>query len=300
MAPTDARMRAFRNELSRRPHCLRAVSFPLVHPVLFHIGALLIPSYGAMTALGLVLALVLAQRTARTVGVAPAHVWNLCVLALFAALIGARILLVLVNWRDVVKHPLWIVGLATIHHPLLIAAGALIGGLAAYLYARTKHLPMLATADALAAPIALGAACEQIGALLAGSDYGNDTHLPWAVVYTDPLAARWSGAPLGVPLHPAQAYAAVAFLTLSILLLVILPARRKAGDAAGVALMGAGLAVYVTEIWRDWEGRGAVLKGALDGPQIAAIVMVLAGALLLREPRSATVATAVETEAGHD
>jgi phosphatidylglycerol:prolipoprotein diacylglycerol transferase len=254
-----------------------------------------------MTALGLLLGLMLAQRTARTVGVAPAQVWNLCVLALFAALIGARAILVLANWRDVVKHPLWILGLATVHHPLLIAASALFGGLAAYLYARAKHLPMLATADALAAPFALGAACEQLGALLAGSDYGKGTHLPWAVVYTDPLAARWSGVSLGVPLHPVQAYAAVAFLTLSILLLVVLPARRQTGDVAGMALMGAGLAVYVTELWRDWEGRGAVFKGGmLDGPQIAAIAMVLAGAVLLRERKSAAVAPVLNAEVGHE
>jgi phosphatidylglycerol:prolipoprotein diacylglycerol transferase len=236
-----------------------------------------------MAALGILLALMLAQRTARMAGVAPAHVWNLCVLALFAALIGARVLLVLVNWRDVMKHPLWIFGLATIHHPLLIVAGAALGGVAAYVYARAQHLSVAGTADALAAPIALGIAFEQFGALLAGSSYGTSADLPWAVTYTSSLASRWSGVPLGIPLHPVQAYAGIAFLTLSILLLVILPAARRRGDVTGIALMGAGVAVYVTEIWRDWEGRGAVLKGALDGPQIAAVLMVIAGALLLSE-----------------
>jgi hypothetical protein len=40
-------------------------------------------------------------------------------------------------------------------------------------------------------------------------------------------------------------------------------------------------------LWRDPEGRGSFFGGALDGPQIAAIVMVLAGAIMLRErPRS--------------
>ncbi len=34
----------------------------------------------------------------------------------------------------------------------------------------------------------------------------------WAVIYTSPLAARWSGTPLGIPLHPVQGYAALAFL----------------------------------------------------------------------------------------
>lgn len=269
-----------------------------MHPVLFHIGALLIPSYGAMAALGLLLALFLAQRTARTAAVSPAHVWNLCVIALFAALIGSRLLLILLNWRDVVRHPLWMLGLATIHHPLLMAAGALLGALAAWAYARWQRLPLLSTADALAGPIALGLACEQFGALLAGSSYGIDAHVPWAVTYTSPLAARWSGTPLGVPLHPVQAYAGIAFLTLSLLLLVLLPARRQHGDVAGIALMGAGIAIFLTEFWRDREGRGAILHGALDGPQIAAIVMLLGGALLLRERKSARVASETSIEVG--
>jgi phosphatidylglycerol---prolipoprotein diacylglyceryl transferase len=254
-----------------------------VHPVLFNIGALLIPSYGAVAALGVLLALVLGQRTARIAGMVPAQVWNLSITALFAALIGSRILLLVLNWRDVKEHPMWMLGLATIHHPLLVIAGMAPGGLAAFVYARWQRLPLLNTADTLAAPITLGIACEQLGALLAGSAFGTDTHVRWAVTYTNPLAARWSGAPLGVPVHPVQAYAAIAFLTLALLLLVILPARRQHGDVAGVALMGAGVIVFVTEFWRDWEGRGALLRGALDGPQVASIVMVLAGAVLLRK-----------------
>jgi phosphatidylglycerol:prolipoprotein diacylglycerol transferase len=191
------------------------------------------------------------------------------------------------------------IGLATIHHPLLVAAGFALGGGAAFAYARWHRLPLLATADALAAPIALCLAFEQFGALLAGSGYGRDAHVPWAVVYTSPLAARWSGTPLGVPLHPAQAYAAIAFLTLSLFLIVLLPARLQQGDAAGAALMGAGAAVYVTELWRDWEGRGDLLHGALDGPQVAAILMVITGALLLRERSGARITAEQAVEAHH-
>jgi hypothetical protein len=48
-------------------------------------------------------------------------------------------------------------------------------------------------------------------------------------------------------------------------------------------LMGTGVAVFITELWRDGEGRGALLGGALDGPQAAAIALVLAGGLVLME-----------------
>jgi phosphatidylglycerol---prolipoprotein diacylglyceryl transferase len=256
-----------------------------VHPVLIKIGALAIPSFGALAAIGVLLALFLAQRTARTVGVAPNHVWNLSVVALFVALAGSRLLLVGINWHDLRRHPLWTFGLSTIHSPLLAGIVALLGALAAFWYMRWQRMPWAATLDVLSAPLVLALACEQWGALLAGSDYGTDSSVPWAVIYTHPLAARWSGTPLGIPLHPVQAYAALAYLTLAIALLVFLPLRRQPGDAAGFALMGIGVALYVTEFWRDREGRGPLLHGALDGPQVAAILLVAGGALMLRARR---------------
>jgi phosphatidylglycerol:prolipoprotein diacylglycerol transferase len=144
---------------------------------------------------------------------------------------------------------------------------------------------LLITADVMAAPVALALAFEQVGALLAGSGYGVPASIPWAVTYTSPLAARWSGAPLGVPVHPVQAYATFGLLMLATLLVAVVFLRRRAGDAAGVGLLGGGVVLFVTEFWRNREGRGAILHGALDGPQIAAVVLVLLGALLLRERR---------------
>lgn len=265
---------------------------------------MLVPSYGALSALGVLLALFLAQRTAHIARVNPAQVWNLCVVALFAALAAQRLLLVAVNRNSLRAHPGWMLGLAMIHHPLLAAAGALAGLASATAYARWQRLPLAATADALVAPLSLGLALEQFGALLAGSGFGTETTVRWAVIYTNPLAARWSGTPLGIPLHPVQAYAGIAFLTLSLFLLFWLPARRQQGDAAGVWLLGAGVSVFVTELWRDPEGRGTVLHGALDGPQIAAIFFVLAGTALLLERRqpgeeSQRKLPAQENEANH-
>jgi len=39
-------------------------------------------------------------------------------------------------------------------------------------------------------------------------------------------------------------------------------------------------------LWRDTEGRGTLLHGALDGPQVAAVLMVLVGALVLLERKA--------------
>jgi phosphatidylglycerol:prolipoprotein diacylglycerol transferase len=118
---------------------------------------------------------------------------------------------------------------------------------------------------------------------LAGSGYGRETSARWAVTYSDELAACWSGAPLGVALHPVQAYAALGFLALSVFLWIWLRHERQQGDVTGLLLMGAGVVVFVTEFWRDAEGRGAWLDGALDGPQTAAILLVIVGGFFLWE-----------------
>ena len=271
-----------------------------VHPVLFHIGSLVIPSYGATAAAGVLLALMLATHTARKLGVDPNRIWNLCVLMLFTALVASRLLLVIANWTLLRHHPLWMLSLAMVHHPLLAAIGTVIALAVATVYVRIYHLPFRIIADVLAAPLALGLGFEQIGALLAGSGYGTGAHIPWAITYTDPLAARWSDAPLGVPVHPVQAYAAFGFFAIAVGLLLWLPHRRQHGDLAGLFLAATGVVLFITEFWRDPLGRGAMFGGVIKGPQVAGIVLVLAGAFMLLESRPQRIAVAsIPSERAH-
>lgn len=263
-----------------------------MHPVLFHIGSLVIPSYGAAAAAGVLLALMLALHTARKLGIDPNQIWNLCILVLFTALVGSRLLLVIANWTVLRRHPLWMLSLAMVHHPLLAAIGTVIALAVAAVYIRIYHLSFRTTADVLAPPLALGLGFEQVGALLAGSGYGTGAHVPWAVTYTDPLAARWSDAPLGIPVHPVQAYAALGFFAIACGLLVCLPHRRQHGDLAGLFLVATGIALFITEFWRDPIGRGAMFGGAIKGPQVAGVVLVLAGASMLLDSKSQRIAVA--------
>lgn len=234
-----------------------------------------------MAALGVLLALGLALRTARATGVNPNQLWNLCIVALFAAIAGSRLLLVILNWTIVRSHPAWLLSLAMIHHPLLAAIGSCIALAVATPIALYQRMPLRDTADALAAPLALGLSFEQIGSLMEGSGYGTPSQVPWAVTYTNPFAARWSGAPLYVAVHPVQAYAALAFFAIAVGLYLGTRHRQRRGDIAGLWLLLVAVAIYFTEFWRDREGRGTLLHGALDGPQIVAIIFVAAGALLL-------------------
>ncbi len=273
-----------------------------MHPVLFQIGSLVIPSYGAVAALGVLLALGLAQSTARRAGFDPRHAWNMLVLAVFASIAASRLTLILLNVSDLRRHPSWLLSVAMVHHPLLAAIGTAGGAVAILMYARWSQLTLLSVADCLAAPLALGSAFEQLGALLAGSDFGRDSEglsRLTAVTYTSPLAARWSGTPLGIPLYPVQAYAALGWLLLAGLLFACARTVPRRGDVAGIALLGSGAVLFLTELFRDWVGRGGLPGGYLDAPQLVGLGWILAGTLLLWNWRSIPSAAQVASKDIH-
>jgi phosphatidylglycerol:prolipoprotein diacylglycerol transferase len=254
-----------------------------VHPILFHFGFVVVPAYGVLAAAGVLCALLLGQLMARATGLDPAKIWNLSIAILVAALSVERVLLVAVNWRDVYAHPSWLFALSMVHHPLLAAVGAAAAAAAGAFFAVRWKLPPRVTADALAVPLAVGLACEQCGALLAGSDYGLPAGAGWSITYTSPFAAQWSGAPLGVAVHPVQAYAAVALLLVAVFLFFWLPERKRNGDVAGVFLVATGVIVFFTEFLRDPVGRGSIFAGSVDGPQIVAVLLVVGGGALLMD-----------------
>jgi phosphatidylglycerol---prolipoprotein diacylglyceryl transferase len=256
-----------------------------MHPVLFQIGSLVVPSYGVAAAFGVLLALGLVQLTARRSGLDPRHGWNMLVLAVFAALAVSRLLLIVMNLSDLRRHPAWLLAVAMVHHPLLAGVGIAGGAAAVLAYAQWAKLPLSAVADCLAAPISVGMAAEQFGALLAGSDYGRESSSAWAVTYSSRLAARWSGTPLGVPLYPVQAYAALGALLVAAIVLGWPFLSRRRGDVAGVWLVATGVLLFVTEIFRDWEGRGALLGGIIDVPQLVGLGLVLCGGFVLGDWR---------------
>ena len=107
-----------------------------------------------------------------------------------------------------------------------LGISALPGSVAYTFWYIAKHrMPFWTTCDVFAPGIALGHVTGRLGCFAAGCCYGKATDVPWAVIFTNPLAAANVGTPLGIPLHPTQLYEAGAEL----LILVGLLATEKRG-----------------------------------------------------------------------
>jgi phosphatidylglycerol:prolipoprotein diacylglycerol transferase len=188
-----------------------------VYPELFSIGPITVYSYGVLLAASYLLGLWLAMRRAKRWGLDPTRVLDLGIYIIIAALIGAKLLLLVVDFDQFSRSTADLISLArsggVFYGGLILAVGV------AFWYIRRHRLPFWTTCDVFAPGIALGHVTGRLGCLAAGCCYGRPTDLPWGITFTNPLAAANVGTPLGIPLHPTQIYEAGAELIILILLL---------------------------------------------------------------------------------
>lgn len=251
-----------------------------MHPLLFHIGRVAIPTYGACTALALVAALFALRYFARLLGLNANTVWNLGLIAILSTLIAGRLLLVAAYFSAFRRHPFWVLGLMSNHSAWIDSAALAVGLAAGLLYALAEGLPLLRTLDCIAPAAALALGFNRIGAFLAGLDFGLPSTRAWNVVYASPIAAFWYGTPLGVPLSPVQLNDALLSFLLFLGLLWWLPRRTQDGELWGVWLFLYGAAAYFLAFQRTV----AQTQWAIRWPAAAAMVIASAGFLLRRRP----------------
>jgi phosphatidylglycerol:prolipoprotein diacylglycerol transferase len=179
-------------------------------PEVFRIGNFFLPTYGLLVALAFLTALALTGRLARRVGLDHEAVINLGVYCALSGILGAKLLMFLSDIPYYKNNPGAIFSLSTLQAGGIFYGGLLAALVVAFFYMRRKSLPPLRTADTFAPGLALGHAIGRLGCFSAGCCWGVETHLPWAVTFTNPAASRLVGVPLSVPMHPTQLYESAA------------------------------------------------------------------------------------------
>jgi phosphatidylglycerol:prolipoprotein diacylglycerol transferase len=255
-----------------------------VYPELFSIGPITIYSYGVLLAASYLLGLWLAMRRAKQWGLDPTRVLDLGIYIIIAALIGAKLLRLIVDFDQFSSSPQDLLSLAR-------SGGVFYGGLilavvVAFWYIAHHRLPFWTTCDVFAPGIALGHVTGRLGCLAAGCCYGKPADVAWAITFTNPLAAANVGTPLGIPLHPTQIYEAGAeLLILVILLATERHGRRFPGRTFWLYMLFYAISRYVVEIYRG-DPRGE-LFGISTSQFISLVLAPLSIVMLVWLSRSA-------------
>lgn len=236
-------------------------------PILFQIGNFPIHTYGLFIAVGFLLGIGLALKEARRTGIPAEKILDLSFYVILSAIIGARLLFVVINYPYYIEHPwaffkVWEGG-------LVFYGGLILSFLVALWMMRKQKLPFWETADLVAPSIALGQVFGRIGCFAAGCCFGKATDSPWAVTFNHPESL----APTGIPLHPAQLYEALAALIIFFILWFL---RKRPGFPGRLLLLYLilyGLGRWSIEFFRG-DNRGGLLGGGWSDTQYISAFLV--------------------------
>jgi phosphatidylglycerol---prolipoprotein diacylglyceryl transferase len=261
------------------------------------------PTYGFMASLGMIFGLWVVFRLARFRGLDPDQMWNLGGIAAFSGILGSKLLMLLVDWRQYAADPRSIFSMDTLQSGGVFSGGILLAIVCVWWYVRRHRIPFLAAADVFAPGVALGHAFGRIGCLSAGCCFGKPTHVPWAITFHNQWAAQYSGTPLNVPLHPTQLYEFFAELINFIFLYRLCKGKKFEGQIIALWMIVYGIERFIFEFYRGDPGRGSVFGGLMSGTQLIALGLVAAGFVIylrrtpLRSMGTATAASAKKTPA---
>lgn len=247
-----------------------------MYPVLFKYGPIHIYTYGLFLALGFLSAIYLSAREAERQGLSKARFYDLCFYAVLGALIGSRLLYVLLELPVFIAHPLKIFA---IWEGGLVFHGGLVGAVAVAIYYMHRYsLPWRQSFDSLAVGMPVGQILGRIGCFMAGCCWGAPSNLPWAVTFTNPETL----CPLRVPLHPSQLYEALLLVGVFAVIYRLRTRKRFQGQLVLTYFFLAGAVRFVTEFFRSpLDYRGPIIIFNWPLTQVVALAISVASGLAL-------------------
>jgi phosphatidylglycerol---prolipoprotein diacylglyceryl transferase len=269
-----------------------------MHPILFEIGNFPVYTYGVLLAAAYLLGLQFAIVRGRKRGLDPNRTMDLGIWIIISALIGAKALLLIVEWDTFKGDPN---ELFTLLRSGGVFYGGLIAAVAVALWYLWRHrMPVWTVTDVFAPGIALGHVIGRLGCLFAGCCFGiRAENLPWAITFRNEYAAQNVGTPLNVPLHPTQLYEAGAEL---LILIVLLATERKGRAFPGRTFWGYmflyGVSRFIIEFYRG-DARG-MIAGFSTSQFVSLIIVPLSIIMLIylaRRPSPETKASAKRARA---
>lgn len=232
------------------------------------IGKFTIHGYGLMIAIGVLVCIALAVSRAKKYNLREEAVLDIAIYGLIAGFIGAKLLFVIVEFKDFLKNPLGLLG----SEGFVVYGGIIFGALAAIIYCKWKHYKFLEYFDLCAPSIALAQGFGRIGCFLAGCCYGKETTSFLGVTFPEGCFA-----PAGVKLLPTQLFSSAGDFLITGILLWYYKRNKVTGNVGALYMLLYGIGRFLIEFLRS-DDRGGF--GIFSTSQWISFVIV-AGAFLL-------------------
>jgi phosphatidylglycerol:prolipoprotein diacylglycerol transferase len=247
-----------------------------MYPILLQFDGLHIYAYGFFVVVGFATAAFLAVLKIRKLnsGISFENIVDLFFYTVLSALIGSRLLFVLVNFDVYRENPMQIFKIW--EGGLIFYGGLILAVIVAFWYMKFHRLPIWKLADLISPLIALGLSFGRIGCFFAGCCYGKETSLPWAVVFQNPDSL----ARLNVPLHPTQLYDAANGLAIFFFLSWMEKRKSFDGQIFWLFFFLYAITRFFIEIFRG-DPRGFLFGGLLSTSQAIGILLAIFSLFML-------------------
>lgn len=233
-----------------------------MNPAAFKIFGIEIAWYGILISLGILFGIIVATHRAKKEGLYADVIVDLALVAVPAAIIGARAYYVIFSWDFYKQNPNEIFN---IRQGGLAIHGAIIAGvLVGYLFCRHKKIGFWTLADVCAPSIILGQAIGRWGNFVNREAHGGPTNLPWGIEINN------------VKVHPTFLYESLWNLMVFVFLLYYSDKKKYNGQVFIFYIILYSVARYFIEGLRT----DSLMLGPLRVAQLVSIASII-GAVIV-------------------
>lgn len=229
-----------------------------MNPVAFEIFGLSIRWYGILLSTGILVGILLAYYEAKRLGLNPEYILDLALWCVPAAVIGARLYYVLLEWDyyngDIMR-------MINIREGGLAIHGALIAAvLTGYIFTRVKKISFWQTADIVAPSIIIGQAIGRWGNFVNGEAHGGPTNLPWGIMVD------------GIKVHPTFLYESLWNLGVFAILLYYRKNKKKVN---GEVFLLYGILYSIGRFWIEGLRTDSLMFMGLRAAQLISLAIIV-------------------------
>jgi len=262
------------------------VSFPglgwtiNIRDVAFSIGKIDVYWYGIIIALGIFLCVVLAMKQAKSVNFSPDFVYDIIIVGLPSAIIGARLYYVIFKWEYYSKHLTKIFD--TRSGGLAIYGGVIGAVLGVWIMCRIRKIPFSTVFDYAMVYFPLGQAIGRWGNFVNQEAFGTTTTLPWGMTSSkvqEYLIRNCPGLDSTMPVHPTFLYESLCNIVLFFILIQVRKRSKHAYETGCVYLAAYGTVRFLIEGLRT--DSLYIGNTNMRASQILALVMVVASLIYI-------------------